>query len=217
MSMKKETDHIKNMPTFIINLKDRPDRKARVIRELDDHQINGIYVEAINGTDLKIDGVNMDQIYVRDPTYRDLRRGEIGCYLSHAVCWNLILESGKSHGMVLEDDVVFIDNFKNVFNDIFEEIKDMDWDIITLGRRCNKKLFDNEDCTGGKIIYKNTFYPDFVGYGTYAYIIKAKTINKLLQTTFPFSKPIDVVLIDEHKKGNIKIISFIEKLELIRL
>lgn len=205
------TDYISEMPTFIINLKDRPDRKARAVRELNKHKIKGTFIEAINGIDLEIDGVRMDQIYVKDSKFRLLRKGEIGCYLSHMACWNLILESGNPYGLVLEDDVVFVNDFKNIFNDAFSQIKDMDWDIIALGRRCNKQIFD-EDCVSGEIIYKNTFYPSFIGYATYAYIIKASTIDKLLKTTFPFSKPIDVVLIDEQQKGNIKIISFMENL-----
>ena len=208
-------DHINNMPIFIINLKNRRDRKARVINELEYHKIKGVFVEAINGKNLNIDRVHINQIYKPNYTYRPLRKGEIGCYLSHIACWDLILKSGKSYGLVLEDDVVFADDFKYLFNDMFNHIinpkNNIEWDIIMLGRRCDAKLF-YEDCTVGKEIYKSAFYPSFVGYGTFAYIIKTDTIKKLLNATFPIFKPIDVVIIDEQQKKNLKIISFTKNL-----
>ena len=208
-------DYINNIPIFVINLKNRRDRKARVINELEYHKIDGVFVEAINGKNLNIDGVHPNQIYKPNYTYRPLRKGEIGCYLSHIACWNLILKSGKPYGLVLEDDVVFVDNFKYIFNDMFGYIVDpknnIEWDIIMLGRRCDEKLF-YEDCKDGKGIYKSAFYPSFVGYGTFAYIIKTDTIKKLLNTTFPIFKPIDVIIIDEQQKKNIKIISFTKNL-----
>jgi GR25 family glycosyltransferase involved in LPS biosynthesis len=215
MSLSEIDDHINNMPIFVINLKHRRDRKERVINELEYHKINGVFVEAINGKNLNIDRVYLSQIYKPNYTYRPLRNGEIGCYLSHVACWNLILKSGKPYGLVLEDDVLFVDNFKYLFNDMFDYIIDqknnIEWDIIMLGRRCNKKLF-YEDCTAGKEIYKSAFYPSFTGYGTYAYIIKADTIKKLLNTIFPIFKPIDVILIDEQQKKNIKVIAFTKNL-----
>lgn len=207
--------HADNIPTFIINLKNRKDRKNRVLNELKRHKINGTFVEAINGKNLNIDGINIDQIYKPNYTYRPLRTGEIGCYLSHIACWDLILKSGKEYGLVLEDDVVFVKNFKDLFSEMFSHIinpnNHIEWDIIMLGRRCDKTLF-YEDCKSGENIYKNAFYPSFVGYGTFAYIIKADTIKKLLRTTFPILKPIDVVIIDEQQKKNIKVISFIDNL-----
>lgn len=202
-------DIMNDMQTFVINLKNRPDRKMRMLNELNKNNISGIFIEAVDGRTL--DGNNINKIYKKIDSYRSLRAGEIGCYLSHINCWDLILESKKPYGLILEDDVVFSENFSNNMKELFYNIKNKEWDIIALGRRCDKKLF-TEDCTSGEIIHGNIFYPNFIGYATYAYIIKADTIRKLLKNTFPISKPIDVVLIDEQQKKNIKIISFINNL-----
>ncbi len=206
------TDNLNNIPTFVINLKDRPDRKIRAIEELNKHGINGTFIEGINGLDLSIPNINLNEIYTIDHSFRPLRRGEIGCYLSHIACWSLILESGKPYGMILEDDVVFVDNFRNIFNDTFEHIKDSEWDLIMIGRGCTAKQFSRyRECTEGKIIYDNTLYPKLVGYGAFAYIIKADTIRELLKRTFPIHKPVDtILLVDE--KPNLKIIAFIKNL-----
>lgn len=204
-------DYVNDMPIYVINLKSRPDKKIKAISELNYHDIKRIFIEAIDGRNLEIDGIRFDQIYKQNNTYRKLRRGEIGCFLSHIVCWNLILNSGKSYGMVLEDDVVFVDNFKYLFNKEFKIVRDLDWDILAMARRCNNKLFD-KNCEGGEIISTNTFYPNFVGYCTIAYVIKTSAIKKLIKNMFPFNKPIDVLLLELQQNKTIKILSFIRNL-----
>ena len=196
-----------DMPIYIINLESRPDRKLRMENELTKHQLRGHFIKAVNGKDVDIN----KQTYDQQDYFRKMRTGEIGCYLSHLKCWDLILQSGKPYGMVLEDDTVFIDNFKEIFINAMNDIKDLEWDYIAIGRNCNKKIFD-EDCQSGKRINDIMFYPNFIGYATFAYVIKTEAIEKLLKTTYPISKPIDVKIIDEQQKKNIKIITFINNL-----
>lgn len=204
-------DYIDQIPIFIINLKARPNKKKKTMAELKKHELTGTFIEALDGRYLDVDDLKKRGIIQEGPDYRPLRRGEIGCYLSHLKCWNLILKTEKPYGLVLEDDVVFTDNFREKFNDIFHHIKDMSWDIIGLGRRCKQNWFD-KDCYAGTFIYKDAFYPSVVGYGAFAYIIKPETIKKLLKTTFPIYKPIDVVILEEQEKGNIKVISLLNDL-----
>jgi glycosyl transferase family 25 len=201
------TDYLNSIPIFIINLKTRSKRKEKTLAELGRNKLQGTFIEAIDGRYLDAENLKKRGVVADDPQYRKLRRGEIGCYLSHLKCWDLILQSKKSYGLVLEDDVVFTKNFKCKFNDTFKHIKDLEWDIITLGRRCKPAWF-NKKCLDGTSIYADSFYPAVVGYGTFAYIIKRDAIEKLLRTTFPISKPIDVVILEEYEKQNIKVISF---------
>ncbi|MDX5350729.1 MAG: glycosyltransferase family 25 protein, partial [Paracoccaceae bacterium] len=42
---------------------------------------------------------------------RRILMGGIGCYHSHLAVWRLFLESGKPIALILEDDVVFHDDF----------------------------------------------------------------------------------------------------------
>lgn len=204
-------DYLDSIPIFIINLKARPNKKKKTLAELKKNDLSGTFIEAFDGRYLDIKNLEKRGIIKGDPDYRPLRKGEIGCYLSHLKCWDLILKTGKPYGLVLEDDVVFTENFREEFNDVFHHIKDIPWDIIGLGRRCKQSWFD-KNCYEGTFIYKGAFYPSIVGYGAFAYIIKGTAINKLLETTFPISKPIDVVILEEQEKGNIKVISFLNDL-----
>ena len=199
----KHNKYLGNMPIYVINLKSRPKRKERAEKELNKYNINYTFIEAVDGSKLNRTELENNNICKCNGSYRELRKGEIGCYLSHLDCWKNILETKKDYGLVLEDDVVLVDDFDNKFNEMFENVKDKEWDIICLGRRC-QQYFKN--CAVGNSVSESTYYPETLGYGTYAYIIKASTIEKLLKTTYPIMKPIDVVIIDEYYKKNIKVI-----------
>ena len=213
--IEKQQDYLNEMPIFIINLKDRCGRKKEMQDELDKHKLKGEFIIAYDGRNLDVVVLRENDIITEQNDVRPLRRGEIGCYFSHIKCWEKILESGKPYGMVLEDDVIFDSEFRAKFNDIFEHIKDLDWDTISLGRSCKTGWFDN-DCLEGSVVYKNAFRPTIMGYGAFAYIIKACTIEKLLETTFPISKPVDVVIPEEYQKRNIKNISMLNDLANVR-
>jgi glycosyl transferase, family 25 len=182
-----------------------------MITKLKEIGLNGTFIEAFDGKLLNTDDLIKKGIIKIDPSYKPLRRGEIGCYLSHIKCWDLFLKTNKPFGLILEDDIVFTEDFRSRFYDIFDHIKDMPWDIIQLGRRCLPGWFKKK-CFEGTFIYEDAFYPSIVGYGAFAYIIKPSAINKLLKTTFPIFKPIDVVILEEHEKGNIKVISLLKDL-----
>lgn len=201
--MNMNTRYLDTMPIYVINLKSRPQRKERAEKELDKHSIKYKFIEAVDGSKLNRATLESNNIIKNNGSFRELRKGEIGCYLSHLECWKNIVESGNEYGLVFEDDVVLDDNFVNKFNEMFASVKNKDWDIICLGRRC-QQYFKN--CTKGKTVSDATYYPETLGYGTYAYIIKTSVINKLFKTTYPIMKPIDVVIIDEYDKGNIKVL-----------
>jgi glycosyl transferase, family 25 len=195
--------YLDDMPVYVINLKSRPKRKERALKELNKYNIKHKFIEAVDGSKLDKTTLEDDNIIKTNGSYRELRKGEIGCYLSHLECWKNILESGKEYGLVFEDDVVLADNFIDKFNEMFDSVKNKNWDIICLGRRC-QQYFKN--CTKGVPMSDETYYPETLGYGTYAYIIKANAINELLKTTYPIMKPIDVVIIDEYFKKNINVL-----------
>lgn len=200
---------IDNIPIYIINLKNRPDRKRRILNELSKHNINHsntTIIDAINGNDLNISWLMKKNIYRNDETiYRPMRRGEIGCYLSHIKCWDMIAESGHDYALVIEDDVVFVDNFKQKINNMLTELANYDWDVFCLGRNCKTSHgFDGFCKNGAKI--NNFLYPDVLGYATFAYIIRSDCIKKILPSMTPITQPIDMVTLEKNRDKEIKFI-----------
>lgn len=174
------------LPIHIINLPHRPDRRASILAELNKHNItNYDFVEAIPGSGLNLDTISIDK------NYRPLRPNEIGCYLSHVKVYEKILLSDQEIHLILEDDVYFINNFKNKLFQILDRVKLVEWDVFYIGINCYWP-----ECKKGKYVYRplGIYYPDNIAYGTHAYLIKKSTINKIYDSLFPIRWAIDVLL-----------------------
>src|SRR4051794_12383587 len=48
---------------------------------------------------------------------RPISRGELGCFLSHRVAWQRVVDSGRS-ALVVEDDVLLSDNLVTVLSQL---------------------------------------------------------------------------------------------------
>jgi len=113
-----------------------------------------------------------------------LRKGEIGCYLSHV---NLLkhldtLNAPPNEGhLILEDDIKIDDDFVRSWNNSFKTVPE-DWDIIFIGLLGNK--VNNVSNGIGK--------PEWIT-GTHAYVVKHSSIPRILQSLKGFNEPIDEV------------------------
>ncbi|XP_015754199.1 PREDICTED: glycosyltransferase 25 family member-like [Acropora digitifera] len=52
---------------------------------------------------------------------RPLTMGEIGCFLSHYLIWQEMINNGLSQVLILEDDVRFEPNFRNQLRGLLME------------------------------------------------------------------------------------------------
>lgn len=152
-----------------INLDNRPDRKAEVENELLKVNITAERFSAIN----KLEN---DKI-IFPKTYTD---GNAGCVLSH---FNLLetYNSDKILG-ILEDDVVFCDDFKERFDYIEKEF-DLEWDMFFLSSFYHlnddkQRWNENGDYEFTGIKYIHRTYGSFC---THAYLVNPKSIEKILK------------------------------------
>lgn len=125
---------------------------------------------------------------------RKVLPGEIGCYLSHLAAWQNILTSGASFGLVLEDDVVFHQNFLEAL-DVGLALE-KHWDILKLNF-IRAKMPVAQHKHGQWCI--NLYLGPFTGMG--AYLIRASTIKALMPRMLPIERPIDHALDMVHKYG----------------
>ena len=129
---------------YVINLKRRPDKLASIMNELAKHDILGaIPVEIIPGVDGQSEvndeflAANNYKIYDKwnDPWWgRSTTKGEIGCGITHYKIWEKIKE-GKETVLVIEDDIVFTQNFFNKTLEIAPEVHKLEFEFLYLGRR----------------------------------------------------------------------------------
>jgi len=91
---------------FLINLDRSTDRLARCAPILDGLGLSWERVRAVEGKALDpayLKALN-PQPAPHGEWFRALTPGELGCFLSHLRCWQLIEERGLDCGLVLEDD-----------------------------------------------------------------------------------------------------------------
>lgn len=180
------------IPIHVINLPHRIDRKSKLIAEFEKQKItNYTFADAIHGETLNIE--EMSNKGIVDFRIKKLKRGEYGCYLSHMNVWKSILESPEELHLILEDDVYFVLNFNSRLNRIIQKVKDVEWDIFYIGINYDESGSDlNGTYVGDK--KDGIYFPNNLGYGTHAYLIKKQTILNHMDKFWPIRLQIDLFM-----------------------
>lgn len=175
------------MKTYVVNLKRRPDRRRRMQgilpRELNAEfttdwkeslDSKGITKETLDslGFGLFPWQISSDNMWWSRP----LKKGEIGCAISHWLCWRRAVEERDDLFLILEDDVSFVTDFVNSLEIGLNQLKDCDpnWDLLYLGRF---PLVPDEPACKGIV------RPGY-SHCTFAYMITRSCATKLLNVKF---------------------------------
>ena len=98
-----------NIPAFLITLERATERRPHASWICLNVPLPCVALSAVDGTLMTpaaIDAVYQRQIF--SPRYpHTLRRGEIGCFLSHRKAWQAIVDQNLDAALILEDDVTF--------------------------------------------------------------------------------------------------------------
>lgn len=207
----KQIDIDKIMDVYVINLKHRTNKRDYMKTQLNNCNLKCKIFEAIDGSLLNLDSlINrniVSQNKSREFMKREMRRGEIGCALSHILIWHSMLASEKEYFLIFEDDAILVKNFKTKLLDLLQDVSTVDWDILYLNKNCNKHFGKN--CVGKD--YTNlTIHPSRIGYGLYGYVINKKfaekCFNKIyndnIKLLFPLCAAIDVYVDYKGFTGN---------------
>ncbi len=162
------------MKTFIVNLKKSFERRQKMEAQLDVLGLSAEFIEAIDGRLMPEDEL---KTVTADVNYAFLP-GEIGCALSHQKIYKRMINENIDHALILEDDVILGNDFKNVIDHV--SIPD-DQPVVILLSRSNK-FFDNAlkpICPGfslHKTLHATT---------AHSYILNNKAANSLLNGLYP--------------------------------
>lgn len=121
---------------------------------------------------------------------KDLKKGEIGCYMSHYNILEKIKNYNEQYSLILEDDVVLdIEKEKSKIENIIANAPN-DWEIIFIGHN----LFVEVNPTH-RIMFNNMILSKINKvHGTQSYIIKNSAIRHKIQKLYPIKEPIDITL-----------------------
>ncbi|CAD5229225.1 unnamed protein product [Bursaphelenchus okinawaensis] len=179
---------------YVINLKRRPERKKRIQKSLAMLGIEHDVFEAVDG--MSLDEGTMKHVTILpgylDPFHkRPLKKGEIGCFLSHYRIWKDIVDNGYERVIVFEDDIKFSENATTILREFMEDIikRQTEWDFVYLGRKKNDAKNQEYYVPGHRYLSTVTY-----SYWTLGYALSRSGAQKLLD-----SKPLEkMIALDEY-------------------
>lgn len=170
---------------WLINLPQSGDRKSRMEAQLQSLGLGYNLFEAVNGNAVWDDiRPKVDLLSFERNVGRTIMKGEIGCYLSHLGVWEAFLASDYQIALVLEDDVVFHDDFLTALQTAASHSDK--WDMLKLNR-IRAKFPVKQGAIGNYRL--NAFVGSFTGTG--AYLVQRACVERLLPKMLPIVRPID--------------------------
>lgn len=150
-----------------------------------------------------VNGKSLDQEFCRSlnplgPRSRDLSNTEIGCFLSHRVIWQALVDSDQPYVAIFEDDIRFS-------SDATEFLSDFSWinsgiDLIKLDSLSwHILLSDKQPLSNGRQlgrVHSKTVM-------TAGYVISRRCAAFLLEKTEVMTAPVDIMMFDpKYRTGN---------------
>ena len=170
---------------WLINLPRSVERRARMQAQLQALGLDYTLFDAVDGRAQSAElSASIDLPAFRANVGREVLPGEIGCYHSHLGVWRALAGSPHKVGLVLEDDVVFHDDFLPAL-DVALAHADR-WDMLKLNK-IRAKFPVGQGALGPYRL--NAFIGSFTGMG--AYLITRDCARGLLPRMLPLRRPID--------------------------
>lgn len=174
-----------DLGVWMINLDRDADRRAAMETQLRAMELPFIRFAAIYGKDhIETLSEHADaRAYARNMG-SPIIPGKMGCYASHVAVWEAFLESGHSVALILEDDVVFHDDFLESL-DLALDHADK-WD--TLRFNCIRAKLPVRQGKIGKYDL-NAYIGPFTGNA--AYLLKKDVARRILPRIWPQTRAFD--------------------------
>lgn len=195
-------DFINKLDCLLINLDRSPERLAQMQERLDYFKLPFRRVSAVDGKKVTFTEREIDASAYESCHGKYVTPTEVACYISHYNAFQAFLEGDKEYALILEDDMVFSDDFLLVLENLIKNHKD--WDMVKLNG-CHWAFPITP-----KMIYKdyklvlNLFQQTKSG----AYLVNRIAARNYLKDLLPMIVPYDHEF-TKHWKYNIKICSLV--------
>jgi len=181
-------------------MKSRTDRRINMKHRLSELGIESIRIEGINAGEY--DTGNL----VFGEQKKHLNNAEIGCFLTHHNLYKTILDEGHETALILEDDALFLEGYKEVVEQAMKDIP-KDWDLLYLGQA----NYDSIKIAQSAELKTHAIKENIAGqlfkasrcWLTHAYVVNRKALPKLIEGTQVLYASIDGVLADLQENLNV--------------
>ncbi len=178
-----------NFKIFLINLDRSVTRLNHCQILLEGAGIEFSRISAVDGSLLSNE--KADELYNYKATksyYKQLNNGELGCFLSHRLAWQKIIDQQLDFAVVLEDDLHDISLLPEAINSI-TSIKG-EWDYIKLANHHRHRDFYAQKQLNNFILGVFNKLPA----STIAQVVSLKGAEKLLKHSQKIYRPVDIDL-----------------------
>ena len=180
---------------WIINLKKRPDRMLSLGKQLDGMGVSWKRVEAVDG---KTCSENILNISSKNGYIGKLSNSTRGCTASHYKVWNIIKSDINDFGIVLEDDVVLSQDFKElVFNASWIPKQSFLIKLEKFGLSRPSKILVGKSlssiCNGSRSVHRMFSRHG----GAAAYLLSREGASIVINSMKPYNVPVDHLLFNE--------------------
>lgn len=185
-SMKTE----QGMLRFVINLDHSVQRWESIKNKLDKFNIYYERVSAVDGRKLDINKLGVIAKVNNLLCQREITPGEIGCFLSHRMCWEKLSASNYDFALIMEDDILFSDRAGKY-------ISNTTWipqgiDLIQLSTLFSKPYSAKVGNIHTLNASEQLIHPlSPVPWGTQAYLISRKAAQEAVRMSEKICAPVD--------------------------
>lgn len=149
------------LSTYLINLDSSTARLEKADAELKRHNIAYQRISAVDGRVFDVaqfEGYNSAKSNAY--TGRDLIGSELGCYLSHKKALEAFVASTSEFGLILEDDLHLVDDFKSILDQTLNwmETHPAHWHVMNIAAN-KKKMASPILSIQGHQLYKAYYFP----------------------------------------------------------
>lgn len=179
------------MHYFVINLDRSPVRLASVKQNFDRYGLEFQRIPAVDGSQLTAEQIAAvyDPERNRRQFFTPLKTTEIACFMSHQRAWQLLLDSGLDYVVIVEDDIEWIIDPREVNQELDVVLRQPGGQII--------KLFHKRtagDASRASLANRTITRPIISPLGMVAYALNREAAQRLLVSTRVFWEPVDVLV-----------------------
>jgi glycosyl transferase family 25 len=175
-----------SLAVFLINLDRAGDRLLAMQHKLRDMGFRFERVPAVDGAAMEFPIPDFNEFAFRFKHGRWRNAAEVGCYLSHIECARRLLATNSEFALVLEDDLAFPDDFRELLDAALKQNER--WDILRLstvsrGRKFNFSRLTETRSLGVALTREK---------GSGAYIINRRAASWFVGELLPMQLPFDL-------------------------
>jgi glycosyl transferase, family 25 len=173
--------------TFLINLDRSPERLAAMASQLEALQMPFTRIAAVEGRQVGAADPRVDAQRYRRRHGREVRPGEIGCYLSHIAAMQAFLATDAGHALILEDDATLLPALPEVLARATSREAVAGWDVLKLESRRRGFKLALQQLTPTHALCVNLYRST----GSAGYVLSRHAAQVYLDKLLPIGQPFD--------------------------